>query len=47
MDIGQWTVIVLSALFLAWFLNGTATNRRRGDQILRWVHRVEQNHWVG
>jgi hypothetical protein len=37
MDIGQWTVIVLSALFLAWFLNGTATNRRRGDQILSWV----------
>jgi hypothetical protein len=37
MDIGQWTVIVLSALFLAWFLNGTATNRRLGDQILRWL----------
>jgi hypothetical protein len=37
MDIGQWTVIVLSALFLAWFLLGTTTNRRRGDQILRWV----------
>jgi hypothetical protein len=37
MDIGQWTVIVLSAIFLAWFLNGTATNRRRGDQILGWV----------
>jgi hypothetical protein len=37
MDSGQWTVIVLSALFLAWFLVGTATNRKRGDQILRWV----------
>jgi hypothetical protein len=37
MDIGQWTVIVLSALFLAWFLVGTATNRKRGDQILSWV----------
>jgi hypothetical protein len=38
MDIGQWTVVGLSALFLAWFLAGTATNRRRGDQVLRWVH---------
>jgi hypothetical protein len=37
MDIGQWTVIGLSALFLAWFLAGAATNRKLGDQVLRWV----------
>lgn len=37
MDIGQWTVIVLSALFVAWFFNGTAKNRKLGDQVLRWV----------
>jgi hypothetical protein len=37
MDIGQWIVIGLSALFLVWFLVGVATSRKLGDQVLRWV----------
>jgi hypothetical protein len=37
MDTGQWIVILLSALFMIWFLSGTAVNRRLGDQVLRWV----------
>lgn len=37
MDIGQWTVIGVSVLFMAWFLAGAAINRKLGDQALRWV----------
>jgi hypothetical protein len=37
MDLGQWAVIILSAIFLVWFLSGTTTNRKLGDQVLRWV----------
>lgn len=37
MDIGQWIVIGLSILLGLWFLAGYIYNRRRAEDIYRWV----------
>ena len=54
MDLGQWIVIGLSALFGVWFGVGTFLNRRRGIETYRWLQgglkslgKISEAAWIG
>lgn len=54
MDLGQWIVIGLSALFGVWFGVGTFFNRRRGIETYRWLQgglkslgKISEAAWIG
>jgi hypothetical protein len=38
-DLGQWIVIGLSALMAVWFFGASSYNRRREEDIFRWIYR--------
>jgi hypothetical protein len=39
MDLGQWIVIGLSVLMVAWFFGASSFNRRREEETIRWIYR--------
>lgn len=54
LDIGQWIVIVLSAILVAWFFAANAYNRRLGVATYRWLYQalqplgtINQAEWIG
>ncbi len=54
MDIGQWIVIILSAVFGVWYFIGAVVNRRRGMEVFNWLRagmestgKLSEARWIG
>lgn len=54
MDIGQWIVIILSAVLGVWYFIGAIINRRRGMQVFNWLRpgmestgKLSEARWIG
>ena len=54
LDLGQWIVIILSAILFLWYFAANSFNRRRGVATYRWLyHALEQvgkiahTEWIG
>lgn len=54
MDIGQWVVIIVSALLGSWYFIGAIFNRRRGVGVLNWLRpglghlgKLTEVRWIG